>query len=172
MNASASASEPPAPVTWAHAARMFHFAEPDEAGFGVMISTPGFTRSSHVWMFSGLPSRTTNETTDEVAMPLVSLSFQSSATRPASTRRVMSGSSEKCTRSASRPPSTARLWSPEAPYDVLKVTPLPSSVSLKASKTGALAASRTEKPTTLSWSASERCCCRRRTSTPSGRACR
>ena len=50
---------------------MFHRAEPDEAGFGVMTSTPGLTRSSHVLMLSGLPSRTTNTTTDEVTMPLV-----------------------------------------------------------------------------------------------------
>ena len=34
MYSSASASLPPAPTTWAQAARMFHFAEPDEAGFG------------------------------------------------------------------------------------------------------------------------------------------
>ena len=53
-------------------------------------------------------------------MPLVSLSFQSSATRPSSTRRVTSGSSEKCTTSASAPATTARLWSPEAPYDGLE----------------------------------------------------
>ena len=100
---------------------MFHCAEPDEAGFGVMISTPGLTRSSQVWMLSGLPLRTTKTTTEDVAMPLVGVSFQSAATSPASTRRVTSGSREKWTTSASRPPSTARLWSPEAPYDVLNV---------------------------------------------------
>ncbi len=149
-NASASASLPPAPVTWAQAASMFHFAEPDEAGLGVMISTPGLTRSSQPWMPSGLPSRTTNDTTEDVAMPLVSLSFQSSATRPASTSRCRSGSREKCTTSASSPPSTARLWSPEAPYDVWKVTPSPSEVPSNSSNTGTLAASSTEKPTRLS----------------------
>ncbi len=50
---------------------MFHRAEPEEPGFGVMISTPGFTMSSQVWMLSGLPLRTTKTTTDDVAMPLV-----------------------------------------------------------------------------------------------------
>ena len=59
------------PVACAHAARMFHRAEPDEPGFGVMISTPGSTRSSQVSMPSGLPLRTTKTTTEEVAMPLV-----------------------------------------------------------------------------------------------------
>ena len=33
----------------------FQRAAPDEAGLGVTISTPGFTRSSQVWMFLGLP---------------------------------------------------------------------------------------------------------------------
>src|SRR6476469_9433708 len=127
---------------------MFHRAEPDEAGFGVMTSTPGLTRSSHVLMLSGLPGRTTNTTTDEVMMPFVLSWFQSSATLPSSTRRVTSVSSEKCTKSAACPPATARLWSPEAPYDVLKVTPLPSSVFSKALNTSSLALLRMEKPTT------------------------
>ena len=78
----------------AHAERMFQRAEPEEPGLGVMISTPSSTRSSQVSMPSGLPLRTTKTTTEEVAMPLVSLSFQSSATRPSSTRRVTSPSSE------------------------------------------------------------------------------
>ena len=94
MKSSASSSLPPLPVTCAQAERMFHRAEPEEPGFGVMISTPGSTRSSQVSMLSGLPSRTTNTTTEEVAMPLVSLSFQSSATSPSSTRRVTSVSRE------------------------------------------------------------------------------
>ena len=94
---------------------MFHRAEPEEPGFGVMISTPGFTMSSQDWMLSGLPLRTTKTTTEDVAMPLVALSFHVESTMPESTRRVTSVSSEKCTTSASRPPSTARLWSPEAP---------------------------------------------------------
>ena len=90
----ASFSLPPAPAMCAHAARMFQRAEPDEPGLGVMISTPGFTRSSQVLMPSGLPLRTTKTTTDEVAMPCVGVSFQSSATRPSSTRRVTSDSRE------------------------------------------------------------------------------
>ena len=50
---------------------MFQRAEPEEPGLGVMISTPGLTRSSQVSMPSGLPARTTKTTTEEVAMPLV-----------------------------------------------------------------------------------------------------
>jgi hypothetical protein len=41
--------------------------------------------------------------------------FQLASTRPASTRRVMSGSTEKLTKSASAPAATLRDWSPEAP---------------------------------------------------------
>ncbi len=37
---------------------MFHFAPPDVAGFGVMISTSSVSRSSKLSMPSGLPSRT------------------------------------------------------------------------------------------------------------------
>ncbi len=80
----------------------------------------------------GLPLRTMNETTEVVTRPLYSPLFQSSATRPASTRRVMSGSVEKVTTSAFCPASTARLWSPEAPKEVLKPTPLPSAVFAKS----------------------------------------
>ncbi len=90
-------------------------AEPEEAGFGVTMPTPGLIRSSHVWMFLGLPVRTTMTTTDVVQMPLVSLSFQSSATRPSSTSFCTSGSRERWTSSASWPAMTARAWSPEAP---------------------------------------------------------
>ena len=89
---------------------------------------PGLSRSSHVLMFFGLPSRTTNETTDVVTRPSVSLSFHVGSTRPASTSRVMSGSVENVTTSAFWPASTARDWSPEAPNDVLKPTPSPSGV--------------------------------------------
>ena len=94
---------------------MFHFAEPEEPGFGVTILMPGLTRSSQPLMFLGLPLRTTIATTDWVRMPLFSPSFQSSATRPSSVSLVMSGSREKCTSSALRPAMTARAWSPEAP---------------------------------------------------------
>jgi hypothetical protein len=49
---------------------MFHFADPDEDGFGVTIPTPGFTRSSQVLIPLGLPLRTTITTTDCVRTPL------------------------------------------------------------------------------------------------------
>ena len=45
----------------------------------------------------GLPSRTANTTIDEDTTPLVSPLSQSSATRPASTSRVTSLATEKCT---------------------------------------------------------------------------
>src|SRR3954454_13292311 len=114
-----------------------------------MILTPGFTRSSHPWMFLGLPLGTTSTTTDWVRMPLVGVSFQVSETCLLSTRRCTSGSNEKCTTSALRPPSTARLWSPEAPYDVSKPTSLPSEVLFQSAMTCLLACSRIEKPTRL-----------------------
>jgi hypothetical protein len=80
-----------------------------------MTSTPGFRRSSHVLMLSGLPLRTTKTTTESVTMPLYSFWFQFASTRPASTRRVMSESRENSTTSAGSPASTARLCSPDAP---------------------------------------------------------
>ena len=49
---------------------------------------------------------------------------------------------------------TARAWSPEAPYDVVKLTSLPASVFWKAAVTGSLAVLSTEKPTMLSLSLS------------------
>ena len=70
---------------------MFHFAEPDEAGLGVTILTPGLIRSSQLVMCFGLPLRTTMTTTDWVQMPLVALSFQSLADQPASTSLVHVG---------------------------------------------------------------------------------
>src|SRR3954451_505099 len=99
----------------AYGASRFHFAEPELNGFGVTTSTPGLRRSSHVVMCLGLPLRTTKVTTDEATMPLFWSSFQLESTRPASTRRVTSGSSENSTRSVLRPLSTLRDWSPEAP---------------------------------------------------------
>ena len=48
----------------------------------------------------GLPLRVTIVTTEPNGMPLCSPAFQSAATRPASTSRVMSGSTEKLTKSA------------------------------------------------------------------------
>src|SRR6476646_5041594 len=111
---------------------MFHFAEPDEPGFGVTILTPGLTRSSQVLMPLGLPLRTTIETTDWVRIPLVEPLFQLLGTSLASTSLDTSGSSERCTSSALRPAITARDWSPEAPYDCEKVTPLPAEVFWKS----------------------------------------
>src|SRR5262245_23674684 len=83
-------------------------------------------------MFFGLPLRTTSETTDPNGMPLVASAFQSLATLSALTRRVTSGSTEKLTMSAGLPSTTARDWSPDAPYDVVTPTPLPSGVAAKA----------------------------------------
>ena len=83
-------------------------------------------------MFFGLPLRTMKETTEVVTRPSFGVRSQSSATRPASTSRVMSGSMENETTSAFRPASTARLCSPEAPNDVLNDTPRPSGVPAKA----------------------------------------
>ena len=83
-------------------------------------------------MFFGLPLRTTNVTTDPNGMPLVASAFQSLETLPALTNRVMSGSTEKFTISAGLPSTTPRDWSPEAPYEVITCTPLPSSEALNA----------------------------------------
>ena len=69
---------------------MFHRAEPDENGFGVMTLTPGFTRSAHDSMCLGLPLRTTNTTTESVTKPLVGPLFQLVATLPAFTSLSMS----------------------------------------------------------------------------------
>src|SRR5580765_5854148 len=99
----------------AYGARRFHLAEPELNGFGVTTSIPGFSRSSQSWMPFGLPLRTTMVTTEPKGMPLYWLAFQSLATRPASTRRVMSGSTEKLTKSALAPAATLRDWSPDAP---------------------------------------------------------
>ena len=115
MYSCAASSLPPSSFAAPYAARRFHLAEPEEAGFGVTMPTPGWTRSSQHSMPLGLPFWTTKTTTEVVQMPLVSLSFQSSATRPSSTRRVTSGSSERWTSSALAPATTARDWSPEAP---------------------------------------------------------
>src|SRR3954451_11253160 len=110
----------------------FQRAPPLVNGFGVITCTPGFVRSLQPLMFFGLPLRVARTTTEFVTMPLYWFWFQLWSTRPLSTSRVTSGSSENSTTSAGRPPSTARLWSPEAPYDWLNVTPLPSGVLLNA----------------------------------------
>ena len=111
---------------------MFHFAPPDVNGFGSSTSTLPVVRSSQSLMPFGLPLRTMSTTTELVTIPLYWFWFQPLSTRSASTSRVMSGSSENSTTSAGRPPSTARDCSPDAAYDWLKLTPLPSGVLLKA----------------------------------------
>src|SRR3954466_15821910 len=108
---------------------MFHFAAPLVNGFGVSTLTPGLSRSSHVRMFFGLPLRTMRLTTDRETRPFVGVLAQSSATRPALTRRSMSGASENATTSAGSPDSTARLWAPEAPHEELNDVPSPALVA-------------------------------------------
>ena len=75
-------------------AMMFQRAPPEVAGFGSITSTSGLARSSKLVMFFGLPGRTIRVTTELVTMPLYWFWFQSEPTMPASTSRVMSGSSE------------------------------------------------------------------------------
>ncbi len=53
-------------------------------------------------------------------------------TRPASTRRVMSGSIGRWTNPAGWPASTARDWSPDEPNDAENSTPSPSGVAWNA----------------------------------------
>ncbi len=101
-------------------------------GFGVTICTPGFTRSVHVRIFFGLPSRTTKTTTERVTIPWNLSLFQLGATRCFGTSALTSGASDRATMSAERPAATARLWSPEAPYDCEKLTPWPAGVFCKA----------------------------------------
>jgi hypothetical protein len=93
---------------------MFHFAPPDVNGFGSSTSTSPVTRSSQSRIRFGLPLRTMKTTTELVTIPLCSFRFHDFSTRSASTRRVMSGSSENSTTSAGSPPSTARDCSPDA----------------------------------------------------------
>ncbi|COV49288.1 Uncharacterised protein [Mycobacterium tuberculosis] len=107
-------------------------AEPELSGLGVMTSIPGRNRSSQSLMFFGLPARTTNVTTDPNGMPLVASASQSLSTLPALTRRAMSGSTEKFTRSAGLPSATPRDWSADAPYEVITWTPRPCSEALNA----------------------------------------
>src|ERR671930_2273345 len=107
----------------------FQRAPPDVNGLGVSTCTPGLSRSAQVWMFLGLPLRTTNVVTESVTMPLCGSLVQSGETILSLTRRVMSGASENATTSAGRPDSPARLWSPEAPYEDVNETPLPAGVA-------------------------------------------
>ena len=80
-------------------------------------------------MPSGLPLRTVITTTESWAMPSYLFLSQSLATRPpSSTSRSMSPAWAKWTTEAGWPATTARLWSPEAPKELLKLTPAPSGV--------------------------------------------
>ena len=102
---------------------MFHFAEPEEAGFGVMILTPGLTRSSQRLDVLGV-ALADHDHHDGLGEDALGRGLASSRRRPAWRRRASctSGSRERCTivGLAGRR-STARLWSPEAPYDVLEL---------------------------------------------------
>src|ERR1700722_1801457 len=107
---------------------MFRRDAPEVKGLGVMTLTPGLIRSAQLVMCLGFPGRTPKATTESVTMPLVGPESQVGATRPALTRRVTSGASEKLTTSAGWPAATARLCVPEGPNDVVKLTPLPPGV--------------------------------------------
>src|SRR4051812_31005414 len=107
---------------------MFHRAPPDVTGFGVTTCTPGLTRSAHVLIFLGFPSRTTNTTTDRVTMPLYLSLLQFCGTSFFWTSDVTSGASEKATTSALRPAATARLCSVDPPNDWENPTSRPAAV--------------------------------------------
>ncbi len=108
---------------------MFQRADPDVAGFGVTTLTPGLIRSSQPVMCFGFPGRTIITTVESLTIPLVGPSAQFEATRPACTRRVMSGAVENATTSAGWPAATARLCAPEAANEVLNAMPLPPGVA-------------------------------------------
>src|SRR5205823_3138360 len=110
----------------------FQRAPPDVNGFGVITWIPGSTRSFQPLMCFGLPSRTTKTTTESETIPRCVLAFQFFGTRFLRTSRSTSGLSERLTTSAGCPAATARAWSPDAPYDWLKLTPLPDEVFWKA----------------------------------------
>src|SRR4051794_25987588 len=107
---------------------MFQRAPPEVNGFGVTTWTPGFTRSFQLRIFFGLPSRRTKTTTDRVRMPLDLFEPHVRSTTPPLTSALMSGQSERWTKSAFCPARTARVCSPEAPYDWLNETLLPALV--------------------------------------------
>ena len=96
-------------------------------------------------MLFGFPGRTTRLTTDPNGIPLVTPASQFSFTFPASTRRVMSGSTETFTTSAVVPVSTARDCSAEEPYAVSTATSAPSGVAANADPIVVHAGSVSEK---------------------------
>ena len=83
-------------------------------------------------MCLGFPGRTMKETMEFVTMPLVGPWSHELETRPALTTLVMSGSSEKFTRSAGSPSTTEVAWVPEGPKEGETVTPAPALVVAKA----------------------------------------
>ena len=73
-----------------------------------------------------------NETMEFVTMPLVGVRSHELETRPALTTLVMSGVSEKLTRSAGSPSTTEVAWVPEGPKEEETVMPAPAFVLAKA----------------------------------------
>jgi hypothetical protein len=120
-------------------------------GFALITSTSSRIRSSQLLMFFGLPLRTAKTTTERLTMPSYASSFHVSWTRPASTSRVTSGSSEKATTDAGRPLSTARLCSPDEAYDCSNSTPAPSSVSPNAGMSSSYTSRGVEYATSVSF---------------------
>src|ERR1700761_8763418 len=110
----------------------FHLALPELKTLGVITPTPDLIRSAHVVRCLGFPGRTMNDTMELVTMPLVGVRFHELETRPAFTTLVMSGSSEKLTRSAGRPLITDVACVPEGPKEGEMVTPAPAFVAAKS----------------------------------------
>src|ERR1700733_11474935 len=110
----------------------FHLALPELKTLGVITLTPGLMRSAQVVMCLGFPGRTMNETMEFVTMPLVGVRSHEFETRPALTTLVMSGVSEKLTRSAGSPSTTEVACVPEGPKEEETVTPAPAFVLAKA----------------------------------------
>src|SRR5271170_5843181 len=110
----------------------FHLALPELKTLGVTTPTPGLMRSAQVVMCLGLPGRTMNETMEFVTMPLVGVRSHELDTRPAFTTLVMSGVSEKFTRSAGSPFTTDVAWVPEGPNEEETVIAAPALVLAKA----------------------------------------
>jgi hypothetical protein len=96
---------------------VFQRAPPEVIGFGAMISIPSWVRSSQLSMFSGLPGRTMNVTTEFVTIPSYLSFSQPGSTLPSSTSVSTSGASDSATTSAGSPFTTASRCSPEDPYD-------------------------------------------------------
>src|SRR6516162_9522779 len=104
MNLRASSSEPPRFRTLPQAARKLNLPFPDVLGLGVMISTPGLTRSGQSLIPLGLPLRTTNTIVEKYGSDLLgSFSSQVSLISPFFRRASVSDQRASVTTSASRP---------------------------------------------------------------------